>query len=506
MAGSIIAREYGDEYQQLVFLKYALKMLNDDAEISSIDYEDDKVKSFDDVVITHSIPQTFRDSKIKKEFYQIKFHMCDDKLITLDGLLDPAFVSASKYAFLDKAVMAYRKLGDSYSQGVFILYTPYDIKQDDVLYSLISNTDSTFRIETIFDGTTDNSKMGRVRKKLRERLGVDQNELRLILQQIRICSRRERIDELIEDINIQLEHNGLQRISGGSYLNPYTQLIGKLFRAGVTHFDKLTIIQHLKNEGLYTKKRKVVDVAIRSYLHHAEDLDEEVESVLKLENYFEGRVLKNGYKWKANIYTELKNFFDKEVNDSDKDYHIRFEANPTIAFMAGRILDIKSGISIIPCQRTEKGIVPWNNLKTDSTYTEAQIENLEIDNSNDDVAVVIEFSREILNDVKEYIYEEELKIRRIIDVKLFTADSSSVLDGRHAWCLANQIKNVIDGRKLKEKRGVLHLFLACPISVVFVLSRYSLSFGKVQMYEYDFMKTNTCTYFPTLLFSAEEEL
>ena len=102
MAGSIIAREYGDEYQQLVFLKYALKMLNDDAEISSIDYEDDKVKSFDDVVITYSIPQTFRDSKIKKEFYQIKFHMCDDKLITLDGLLDPAFVSASKYAFLDK--------------------------------------------------------------------------------------------------------------------------------------------------------------------------------------------------------------------------------------------------------------------------------------------------------------------------------------------------------------------------------------------------------------------
>lgn len=84
--------------------------------------------------------------------------------------------------------------------------------------------------------------------------------------------------------------------------------------------------------------------------------------------------------------------------------------------------------------------MPWNNLKTDSTYTEAQIENLEIDNLNDDVAVVIEFSREILNDVKEYIYEEELKIRRIIDVKLFTADSSSVLDGRHAWCLANQIK------------------------------------------------------------------
>ena len=60
MATAIIARQLGDEYQQLVFWKYALMMLSGKYEIDSIGYEDESVKSYDDVVIQYTTLQLLK--------------------------------------------------------------------------------------------------------------------------------------------------------------------------------------------------------------------------------------------------------------------------------------------------------------------------------------------------------------------------------------------------------------------------------------------------------------
>lgn len=44
MAKAISARQFGDEYQQLVFWKYALNLLSGNYEIDKIKYEDEAVK------------------------------------------------------------------------------------------------------------------------------------------------------------------------------------------------------------------------------------------------------------------------------------------------------------------------------------------------------------------------------------------------------------------------------------------------------------------------------
>ena len=64
MAKAVAARQFGDEYQQLVFWKYALRMLSGNYEIDNIRYEDDSVKSYDDVVIEYDKPQVFRNTTI----------------------------------------------------------------------------------------------------------------------------------------------------------------------------------------------------------------------------------------------------------------------------------------------------------------------------------------------------------------------------------------------------------------------------------------------------------
>lgn len=505
MAGAIIARQLGDEYQQLVFWKYALMMLSGKYEIENIRYEDNAVKSYDDVVIEYSKPQMFRDSTISKEYIQVKFHMRDDDVFTLDNLLDPAFINAKKYSLLDNVVAAYRNLGDEFKNSLFVIYSMWDVEQNDILNELVTNVDRSFDINKLFEGKTDRSTMGEIRNKICTTLAINEDELKHILGQICIKSRQETLDGLKDYVNQQLEYQGLQVVLGSKHNNPYTQLIQELYKAGNISYTKKFLEDKLRNEGLYSSKREKTLIAIRSFIKHAEDLDKEADYILKLENYFAGRFLKEEYQWADTIYPILKTFIDANCN-GDKEYYIQLEANSTIAFATGRILDIKAGKKIIPIQRVESGVSVWEKSYEKMEYPQVICTDKRIENSGDEVAIVIGLSRNIYNDVEEYIEEANLAVGRIINIELETIDSASVIDGMHAWSLANEIKNIIDKRKLKEKRSVLHVFTACPNALIFILGRYSLSFGKLQLYEYDFIKQKTCTYYPTMMFPVKEEL
>lgn len=255
MAKAVAARQFGDEYQQLVFWKYALRMLSGNYEIENIKYEDESVKSFDDVVIEYAKPQIFRDTTISKEYIQVKFHMRDDGLFTVDNLLDPAFINADKNSLLDNVVAAYKKLGDEFVNSTFVIYSTWDVAQDDILYELISNVDRTIELEKLFDGKTERSKMGKIRKKMCKALDVSEVELKCILRQIRLESRQETLGDLKNNLNRSMESLGLQVISGSKYANTYTQLIQELNKSGHISFSKAFLEEQLCNEGLYSYKR-----------------------------------------------------------------------------------------------------------------------------------------------------------------------------------------------------------------------------------------------------------
>lgn len=503
MSGTSIARQNGDEYQQLIFWKYALMLLNDEYEIEKVGYEYNEVKSFDDVVLFYSKPQKFRDSTINTEYIQVKFHMKNNGFFTMDNLLDPKFINASKNSLLGNIVNAYRKLGDKFKNGVFIIYSQWDIKQGDSLYELVSNVDRTIDLNKLFDGKSDASEMGKIRKNLRDRLGVSEDELKCIISQIRIKSHQETMDELIDLINQQLEKRGLKIIPGGTYLNPYSQLIQKLFHAGHTEFTKEFLEEQLQREGLYIPKKDERVLIIRSYDRGNQHQLAEEKNILKLEGYFEERFLKANYQWDKDIYPSIKKFIEDRCIE-DKEYSILIDANPTIAFMSGRILDIKTGRKITLIQRVENGLTVWKK-KEKGDYSEAICTNEIINTTGNEVAVAISFARDILSDVKDYLFKKKIEVGRIIDIRLNAIDSSSVVDGTHAWKLANQVKNLIDNRKSDEKHNVLHIFMACPNAVVFTLARYSLPFGKIQVYEYDFLRAKTGTYYPTLMFPTDGE-
>lgn len=251
MARAVSARMKGDDYQALVFWKYAVKMLRDDSEIAKIEFENGEVKSFDDIVIHYMRPQRFRDSDITTDYVQVKFHVTGNDMFTFESLIDPTFINATKNSFLSNVKNAMEKLGDEFFNARFIIYSQWTISPNDGLYQFIDNYDGTILLDKLFDGTTDRSKTGRIRKLLRDALSVTDNTLKDILKQIVIFSTMETSRALIERLNDQFATLKLKGISGSSGTNSYVEITRTWIQSGLTSFSKEQLIRECRKAKLY---------------------------------------------------------------------------------------------------------------------------------------------------------------------------------------------------------------------------------------------------------------
>ncbi len=131
----IVAQESGHEYQRLVLWMYINQMLAGQFNIKSVYYEYDEQKGFDDIVVEYKKPIFFNGNReITKEYIQVKYHVHQDNYISIKNLIDPKFINASRYSYLDNVKTAFVDLENNYEHCIFTLYTPYDIEQGDTLY------------------------------------------------------------------------------------------------------------------------------------------------------------------------------------------------------------------------------------------------------------------------------------------------------------------------------------------------------------------------------------
>lgn len=303
MSNSLAAIAQGDDYQAMVFWKYANNMLRSDSDIESIGYEYDEIKSFDDVVVIYKRPQSFRTSVVERDYIQVKYHVTQSNLITIDALLDPQFVNASTYSFIDKVFVEYNNNPEQFCKKRFILYTPWDIDQSDSLYSMIDNNDHSIKLNVLFDGTkTDNSAMGKIRKKFKDKMQIDgqaisNDILYKILSQVCIHSGSESIKTLKEILNREFFYNSLKVWPDSKITNPYIDMIHAWMKAGKKIINAKDIMNQCRIENLITSQKRDDTIAIRSFLKYTEGFEERVKGMLDLTPCFEGRMLKDEYKW-----------------------------------------------------------------------------------------------------------------------------------------------------------------------------------------------------------------
>lgn len=508
MSNSLAAIAQGDDYQAMVFWKYANNMLRSDSDVESIGYEYDEVKSFDDVVVIYKRPQSFRTSVVEKDYIQVKYHVTQSKLITIDALVDPQFVNASTYSFIDKVFGEYKKNPEQFCKKRFILYTPWDIDQTDSLYSMVGNNDHSIKLNVLFDGTkTDGSAMGKIRKKFKDKMQIDgqaisDDILYKILSQVCIYSGSESIKNLKEILNREFSYNSLKMWPDSKITNPYIDMIHAWMKVGKKTINAKDIMNQCRIENLIAPQKRHDMIAIRSFLKYTEGLEERVKGMLDLTPYFKDRMLKDEYKW-SDIERHIETFASENTN-SQVNYHIELPVHLSVAFMAGRIMNSKSGIRVMPVQRTAQGSCCWDITDEIGSEVAEFIEIVEnLDDSVSDAVLMISITHDIEDDVKVYVEENGMNIHKFYHCKLPVTGFDSIKNGAHAWKLANQINSLIGKRSVKEKKGNLHVFIAGPSAIMFNLGRMSITYGKVQLYEFDLEQR---CYYPTVKYPMKGEV
>lgn len=501
LSNAVAARNYGDIYQAMVFWKYAVQMLGI-SNIKEIGYEYGEVKSFDDIVIYYSNEQRFRDTYIDADYFQIKFHMKQSEEFTMDNLLDPAFINAKKNSFLQNVVNAYRNEKIDFSRSRFTMYSVWRIKSGDILNKLISNVDKTFDLNKLQEGKTSNSEMGALRQRLCEELSVTENELLNILRQVRIKDGQECFNDLKEQLNRDFSYYKLQPWTDSKDTLPYCDLVHAWNRNGIHIVKKDDIKRSLEKENLFHTTKDVASIAIKSFTRYTEWLDGWASDILDLTNILDKRELQPGYSW-GNVFQAIEKFVCNRL-DNTIEYHVALETLLSVSFTAGRILNPKSGIKVIPVQKTLDGRVDWKRDTIDeAVYSKFIVSDKMLCAGASEVAISIGVTHDINKAVQNFIENSQLKIGLHKAFLLEDFGNDAVKDGTHAWQLAKQISREISKHADIIKKGRLHLFIAGPNSLMFYLGMQIMMYGKIQLYEFD-PKENT--YYSTILFPQEGEL
>lgn len=496
MANAVIPRQQGDDYQARFFWLQACRLFRPHTKVSRVGYELNRVKSFDDVVVIYNEPLFCfeRGDVVAADYYQVKFHVSQAGAFTCDALADPQFINATSVSLLQRLHSAQRAFALDGTGCRFIVVSPWGVHPDDPLAELVSNNGGELRLQTLFDGTTDRSLMGKVRKKWRAHLGLKNDaDLETALRPLRIYERAPTLVGLNEALSGQLDLVGFKPIEAGRAINLYDDLIKKLLAQGLNEFSRDDLREIVEREKLWrgsipTNGTGPAQIGIRSFMRWAEHMEDETEDMLCLVRHFDNRNIRGTRLWQASVFPEVRNFMTKNAKQG-RSAHLMLDTHSSIAFAAGYCVEAKSGADILPVQRTREGKEVWRP-DPDAAARESSgwaLKGHERSTDGSDVALAVSVTHDVFDDVEEFVGRELPQVRRIMSCSVEPRPGPAAVRGAtHAFALAGEIAARLKMRSREERAGRLHIFAAAPNAFMFFLGQLAKSFGCCTMYEYDF--------------------
>jgi len=493
MTSSTRPRFLGDRYQSRFFWLIACKLFERYSRVNKVCYEIGP-SGFDDISVYYSKPviDLETDMTVLQDHYQIKFHTTYSSAVGWQSLSDPGFINASSRSLLQRLQQIQRS--DDLPQGAFRLYfvTPWHLLQGDPLSGLVSGIDGALILDKLFDGRK-NSVFARIRKTWRDHLGLfNDDELRAVLSPLRLKVASPSLGGLTSLLSTSLGSVGLKPIDPTLRICPYDDLLRNLVESNRREFDRDTLMETCKREGLWVglkDDRPASWIGVRSFLRWAEDMEDKTESMLCLLDQFSGRKLATNSSWDEEIKPRLSEFLDKVVKPGQA-YNLLLDAHFSIAFACGHMLGTKSGADVAPVQRGSRGVMIWrrdDTVRQDRPHLKWASEVL--NPSGGDVALALSISHPIAEDVREFIRTNQIPVGRLIHGTLDVGPGiDRIVDGNHAWQLAEEVSVEIKKRSPAERLHDLHIFVSAPNGFSFYLGQIASGFGRCVLYEYDFEK------------------
>ena len=167
---------------------------------------------------------------------------------------------------------------------------------------------------------------------------------------------------------------------------------------------------------------------------------------------------------------------------------VALDAHLSIDWYVGYLLDAKSGIPVVLRQHVKgKGIELWEISKP-AKPKDSPNWVVEITKPNDgsDLAVVVSATHNAFTDAVRTINEDLPSVGTIIHSSLALSGPQSISDGAHAAWLANELSATLALKVAEIRPSRVHLFLACPASLAFLLGQEAKCLGPTTVYEFEF--------------------
>ena len=501
MADAIVATWHGGNYQARVFWQNALCILMDYSPISEVSFEADGPKAFDDVVVKYDPPIARSGSeRVSADYHQIKWHVDTGGRFGYKDLTNPEFIGATAFSLLERLQRA-KETAPSSAQFTFL--TTYRIRDDDPLAPLISGNDNTLLIRKLFDGTTDRSRMGKIRKCWRQHLALDtDDELKDVVSALRIVRGHLSLDLLRDDINLKASIVGTKIYSNATSDFRYDELARQLKIRKLNTLTRDSLLKFCEEEGFLDARPTVPDpyrpIAIRSFLGPSADvINVPEEDLLMLTGEFRERYLQDGRDWQGDIRPKVETFLRAAVKRSSR-LRLILDAHASIAFLAGTVLHLKSGVDL---ELVQKGRVGTRTWRADDGSAAGAAQFLIAETSlgqSPDIALAISIAQPVEAEVQAYVAEHLASIGRMIALSLPDGPGQrTVAGGEHAAILAEQITYHLKAAKADNTEATVHLFAACPNSLLFFLGQHHQNVSPTIVYEYDYDNEGFKTYQPS---------
>lgn len=505
MTTANVARRHGDDFQARLFWLKASSLLDPKSPIIKVVYESGP-KGFDDICVEYDpagAPLDHHGIPVLRRHTQCKWHTTAG-VFGHDDLPLPSFINAQTHSLLQRSHAAQIAYAPDGTGSQFELVTNWRLKAEDPLIDLIRKQADAIDLGRLFDGTTDASRMGKVRKLWRQHLGIDDASLRLATRTMIIAERPESLESLRERLDDRFAAVGMRREPAGQTAFIYDDLVAKLLAQGRIEFDRNSFRILCDRERLMDPSgtpKQMLTIGIRSFVHPIDNLDERCPRIIDFLSHFDGRYIRDEAAWQTQIVPALTGFLQAAAREAD---HLRvmLDAHASLAFAAGSILNVKSGKRIEIEQRTG-GRRFWSaeDAMPESGWPQLSFEEKVHDSQRGDVALAIGLTHDNAEGVRAFIAAHRPEIGRTLYCRPEGGNSQiSVRCGRHAWMLAESVvQQVRRMRDSGELRGRVHIFVAGPNGFTFFLGQQQKAMGAVALYEWDFEGRRGRTYMPSVM-------
>lgn len=503
MADAVVARWHGDNYQARVFWENAFNLLRPHSCVVEVTFEANGPKAFDDVVVRYDPPVARSGpERISAEYHQVKWHVEMGGRFGYEDFVSPAFIGAQSTSLLERLQQA-RKTEPASAHFTFL--TTYRIKDGDPLADLVSGNDRMLLVERLFDGTTDKSRMGKVRKCWREHLKLEtDDQLKAIVLGLRVLDGHRSLGELRAEINDKAHSLGLLACDATDSDFRYDELARQLKVRKLSSLNKETLLRIFQEEGLLVERDAQPDrflpIAIRSFLGPAADIvGAAPDDTLLLTDDFRQRYLQDDREWQRDIRPKVEAFLRAAAT---KSAHLRLilDAHASIAFLAGAVLDLKSGVQTHLIQKGRVGARTWRADDGTAAGANQFAINEEVIGGGREIAISISVVQPTADQVRGYVAAQLPDVGRVVFFVLPGGPGQqSVAGGEHAAALAEQISNHLRVIKSLDLDAVTHIFAAAPNSLLFYLGQQHQAVAPCIVYEFDFDRRAHKTYQPSIL-------